>query len=497
MRRLGTCALLAGLGLILSFGASATEVYPIEIEMTATSDWTDVTISGATLVVHDYELISGGHTPGLSISALSTLSVSKACCTETAVTVRFLAYLANPSESFSVTINKGHIGQTTVEILAPGATRTLASYRHAGISGSGNPANSRTFTTPFSELSSAISPVELGNPPGASFGGQLVLAFYYPWYGTPSGPSGEWVHWSPHLSHYDSAHVPAYGLYDSNDPETVRRHIREAKAAGIDGFIVSWWGRNTFEDRAFDVLAQVAQEEDFLLTIYYEIAQTTVDVVTDLTVFLTRHAGSSALLHVDGRPVVFFYVRVMHTFSLDQWQAIFDQLDALGRAVFSVADGLNTTYLDVFDGIHIYNPVNMTPQESEAQYVPASLLARAKERLFAATVLPGYDEKYRDPNRLYVDRENGETYRAYWAAARTSEPHWVLITSYNEWHEGSEIEPSTEFGSTYLDLTAEQSEAWKAGIPSIVADPDRDGDGVPDADDLCPDFPGDAAMKGC
>ena len=35
---------------------------------------------------------------------------------------------------------------------------------------------------------------------------------------------------------------PLAGVYDSDDPATVRRHIRLAKAAGIDGFLVDWWG---------------------------------------------------------------------------------------------------------------------------------------------------------------------------------------------------------------------------------------------------------------
>lgn len=31
----------------------------------------------------------------------------------------------------------------------------------------------------------------------------------------------------------------------------------------------------------------------------------------------------------------------------------------------------------------------------------------------------------------------------------------LLVTSFNEWHEGTEIEPSTEFGDAYLRLTEE------------------------------------------
>jgi hypothetical protein len=40
-----------------------------------------------------------------------------------------------------------------------------------------------------------------------------------------------------------------------------------------------------------------------------------------------------------------------------------------------------------------------------------------------------------------------------WQQAIAAHPTWILITSWNEWHEGTEIEPSTEFGETALLIT--------------------------------------------
>ena len=60
------------------------------------------------------------------------------------------------------------------------------------------------------------------------------------------------------------------------------------------------------------------------------------------------------------------------------------------------------------------------------------------------------------------EREDGALYQKYWQAALDARPDWILITSFNEWHEGSEIEPSKELGDRYLKLTSEFSRQFKA-----------------------------------
>ena len=57
---------------------------------------------------------------------------------------------------------------------------------------------------------------------------------------------------------------------------------------------------------------------------------------------------------------------------------------------------------------------------------------------------------------------DGETYRALWQEALAAAPDCVLITSWNEWHEGSELEASVEYGSRILDDTAAFSREFLA-----------------------------------
>jgi hypothetical protein len=84
-----------------------------------------------------------------------------------------------------------------------------------------------------------------------------VLAFYYGWYGNPQ-VSGEWRHWKhvdPVNQRIENAtDFPLYGAYDSHDLAVVEQQAEAARGAGITGFIASWWGRDSFEDRGMPLL---------------------------------------------------------------------------------------------------------------------------------------------------------------------------------------------------------------------------------------------------
>ena len=62
--------------------------------------------------------------------------------------------------------------------------------------------------------------------------------------------------------------------------------------------------------------------------------------------------------------------------------------------------------------------------------------------LCAPSVGPGYDARRGSGDPVVKPRRNGATYDAMWRAAIAARADRVTITSYNEWHEGTQIEPA-------------------------------------------------------
>jgi hypothetical protein len=55
---------------------------------------------------------------------------------------------------------------------------------------------------------------------------------------------------------------------------------------------------------------------------------------------------------------------------------------------------------------------------------------------------PGYDGTRAGEASLGRGRRNGQTYDALWTAALAAKPDLVSVTSFNEWGEGTQIEPA-------------------------------------------------------
>jgi len=307
---------------------------------------------------------------------------------------------------------------------------------------------------------------------------RLVLAFYYPWYGNPAvaGGSGRRAHWEgideANRTIASSTHYPVLGPYDSHHPETIAQHCRWAKESGVDGFIVSWWGHGDFSDLAMPRILDACAKSGLVATVYYETVRprTVERAVAELTEVLRKYADHPAWLRVLNKPVIFIYARVVEELGLDRChQAALEVKRTFPSGAVFIVDSLDDRAAAFFDGIHTYNPCGQL-QKLEAEKVRLWAQDRYRRwvqtadrhrKISTVTIIPGYDDtKIRKPG-ISVGRMDGLLYQIQWEEAIRANPDWILITSWNEWHEGSEIEPSVEHGEKYLELTRRFVERFK------------------------------------
>ncbi|MHA1437289.1 MAG: hypothetical protein ACTSPD_06900 [Promethearchaeota archaeon] len=329
-----------------------------------------------------------------------------------------------------------------------------------------------------------------------------ILAFYYSWYGNETDYTNEslgiedptkdnWFHWNsnnfdnPKPDKYAGTNTPKYGLYDSNDPNLIKYHFNLAEQAKIDGFICTWWGIDDPTDVAFKNILTIARNLDttIKLTIYFETnqerfkssseAEVISTISSEIKYLLENYGDNSYFLKINRKPVIFFYTTYLYSFFT--WQKIISNVKS-EYDCFLIADifplpEIRTEILSLFDGIHIYNPTLIISEQRKISIDKSTLgsigniyqsmlkIANSFNKLCALTTIPGYDDRtIREPG-IEISRNDGETYDFLWKKSKDAD--WVLITSFNEWHEGTEIEPSTQYNDYFITRTEYWAEKFK------------------------------------
>lgn len=300
---------------------------------------------------------------------------------------------------------------------------------------------------------------------------KMVWAFYYGWH----MPIYSWMWWdNPKWT--DKPILE----YNSSDPVVIKQQIEQAKSVGIDGFI---YATPSVNDPAlmknFNAMLDLAEQLDFkvlssvdLLLLDYG-TDLKSNVLNNLKTFFNNQYQHPAYMKIDGKPVIQLYST--GNLSRNDWIEIFGELESKGYEGIYLSD-IGIKDEDLFQGYYYY-AVNGFPNLQDAylsmskQTTYSVLLSEpSRKKMWIATVQPGFDNTpiSNDPVTPWygytpeiIDRANGDFYRNCWNTAISSNPDWIFITSWNEWQENTQIEPSQLFGDYYLQLTAEYIAKWK------------------------------------
>lgn len=279
----------------------------------------------------------------------------------------------------------------------------------------------------------------------------IAAGFFYPWY-----PS----HWTENDVYPYTNYTPSLGHYSSTDSSTVAQQLELAERAHLDAFISSWWEPGETTDVSLQhILSQTASSgSPIKWATYYERegyeSPGVAHIASDLQYMNYYLFSSPAYLFVDGKPVVFAYGEgTDDCTTVDRW---LDAQEQSGIDAYVV--------LKVFEG---YTDCPSQP-ESWHQYSPTSHFDY--QPTHSASVSPGFWKSGQGP-ALERDAFNFE-YAVQWMAV--TDTTWRLITTWNEWAEGTAVEPALEYGDTYIDILCRNlpgSTPCSASSPTLTPTP--------------------------
>lgn len=279
----------------------------------------------------------------------------------------------------------------------------------------------------------------------------IRAAFYYPWF-----PEA----WHQHGIEPYTKYTPSLGYYNGSDPTIIRAHIAAMQYGGIQAGIASWWGQGSATDGRLPALL-ANTDGAFRWSIYYEAESlrnpTVSELQADLTYLHDRYGQDPAFLRIDGRFVVFVYS---------------DGADSCEMATrWAQANTVNAyIVLKVFAG---YRSCSDQPA-SWHQYGPAG--AASAQLPYSYTISPGFD-KVAEPTRL---RRDLIRWQANVRAMAESGAAFQLITTFNEWGEGTAVESAAEWASAsgygaYLDTLHRNGQpptfSHQSALPAVQTRP--------------------------
>jgi glycoprotein endo-alpha-1,2-mannosidase len=321
----------------------------------------------------------------------------------------------------------------------------------------------------------------------------VIGAYYYPWYGVNDRPLDH--DWHTLLrAKLTPQQQPRAGWRRSDDPATIAEHIAQSRQATLDFWAVSWWGPGSATDRTLrEAILKHPDADQLRYAVMYEstgrlggMDRPRYDNLGDDFAYLKENVfPDPRYLRINGRPVVFVYLsrEYFRNRGLEELAA------ARGRAgdVYVIGDDVfgsryNADWARAFDAVTAYDVYGQSagPHRATRRAVDAlaANYAEAREKsnsvgvAFAPAVAPGYNDRpvregHAGAPRYFVDEpdsQEGDFFRD--VIRRAALPHlddrcgrMMLVTSFNEWYEDSQIETTagTE-GVTSTDNSASQKE---------------------------------------
>jgi glycoprotein endo-alpha-1,2-mannosidase len=201
-------------------------------------------------------------------------------------------------------------------------------------------------------------------------------------------------------------------------------------------------GSGSFEDNLVAGVLNAAQQQGIKVAWHLEpyLTRTAASTVADINYINSRYGGHPAFFRSaqHGNRGAYY---VFESLRITDWTP----LDQVTNTSIVLAQTTNTSLIAHFSGMYTYDAIAGATAPGWEQ---AGEFAAARGLVWAPSVGPGYIDDRAVPGNTTptLARNNGSTYDTEWTNAldptKGGLPTWVSITSFNEWHEGSIIEPA-------------------------------------------------------
>ena len=312
-------------------------------------------------------------------------------------------------------------------------------------------------------------------------GKKILMAHYMPWY--ESKPiSGHWGwHWT--MNHFNpdevdsdgrrsiaSHYYPLMGAYDSNDSDVLECQVLLMKFAGIDGIIIDWYGIEDFYDYAMihrntTHIIEYIQKAGLKFSICYEDV-TIKTMIRDGPFYYEEHAvwygqkvmqflqdnwfDTEEYLKVDDRPTLFVFGPQF--FQANQWNELFSILPK--RPFFYTLNRIK----EGADGSFGWPPMRggVTTPSQWRTYLERLYNRIEDGKTIVGAVFPKFHDIYQDAGIRnsygFLDDQDGKTFADTLDMGFYSKAKIIQLVTWNDYGEGTIIEPSVETGYRYLEM---------------------------------------------
>ena len=297
--------------------------------------------------------------------------------------------------------------------------------------------------------------------------------YYYPWYGLTANST-----YYSLRGHLVPDHDPALGNYDSRNSGVISAHIDYSHTANIHFWAVSWAGSNKYTDKVLkNNILPHPRAGELKYAILYESNNRIgppdnpdySKLIPDFDYIAKTYFGNPNYLKIKGKPVVFIYLARVY-FAPGVGDAELAMLRAAHPELYIVADdvfgsGYSSAQAKKWDAVTVYDAYGQSLgthgstrqglNQLKSNYDEAISACRRVNVPFIPTVGPGYNDRvvrsgHDGAPRYFEDKPNsveGDVFRAMLrsVAVPRVDPrtgNMLMIVSFNEWHEDSQIEPT-------------------------------------------------------